>query len=207
MIDKLRVSLHDYYGLTIIKRYKAVRPQNREANMSVDKIIKKHGLKVEARVALEGNDHVVACIENYLDGNMSNLSVLLGEVIEEGNQQIVNLLDEESVLCSFDARGIMQIVLTSPAHATHNSLAGIVLCEGIADAARRHATQLHFARIPSTRHSTSAFIAATYDLHADHDGKATKATVEAIKPRLISAIKSSNELYDEFAKILPLDEN
>jgi len=171
--------------------------------MSIDKIAKKHGLKIEARVAAEDSDRIVSEIENYFDGDPSNLAVLFGEVIEDDNRKLARLLDEAGVLCAFDARGDERVRLTSP---SHDDFAGIVLCEAVAEAARRHA-QLYFARLPSTRHSTSAFIAATYDLHASYEGKATKATADAIKPRMLAAVKNSRALADELTKILLLGED
>jgi hypothetical protein len=172
----------------------------------MDKIAKKHGLKIEARVAAEDSDRIVSEIENYFDGDPSNLAVLFGEVIEDDNRKLARLLDEAGVLCAFDARGDERVRLTSPSHATHDDFAGIMLCEAVAEAARRHA-QLYFARLPSTRHATSAFIAATYDLHASHEGKATKATADAIKPRMLAAVKNSRALADELTKILLLGED
>lgn len=174
--------------------------------MSMDKIAKKHGLKVEARVAAEDADRIVTEIENYFNGEPSNLAVLFGEVIEDDNRNIAMSLDDAGVLCAFDVRGDVCVRLTSPSHATDDELAGIVLCEAVADAARRHA-QLYFARLPSTRHATSAFIAATYDLHAGYDGRATKATADAIKPRMLAAVKNSRALADELTKILLLGDD
>ena len=173
--------------------------------MSMDKIAKKHGLKVEARVAAEDADRIVSEIENYFNGEPSNLAVLFSEVIDD-NYKVARMLDDAGVLCAFDARGSEQIRLISPSHATDDELAGIMLCEAVADAARRHA-QLYFARLPSTRHATSAFIAATYDLHAGYDGRATKATADAIKPHMLAAIKNSRALADELTKILLLGDD
>lgn len=169
--------------------------------MTLKSVADKYGFKVTARVAPENDEQIIEDIIKFCDSPV-NLGVLFGEIIDQTNSYGITheLQSHDDVLCCIEVRGRLQVTVPC---AGGDKLNEIILCEALlALRSQYDAERIYIARLPGSRYANPSFIAATYDLHADVDGDATKRTAEVIGERLRAGLKKSNKLLQEFSKLL-----